>query len=99
MAPRVSVKSSDDKTRRQQTPVLREPQSDTEKAVSELRKKVEKESDYVGDDFVGQARAMHQGDIPARSIYGEARLDQAKALVDEGVPVLPLPFRPKRKLS
>ena len=80
-------------------PVLSTPQSDVERAVQELRQKVEANSDYVGKDFVKEARAMHDGEKPERAIYGEARLDQAKALAEEGVPVMPLPFRPKQKLT
>lgn len=75
---------------------LTTPQTDTEKALNALREKVEATSDYVGADFVKQARSMHAGETPERSIYGEARLDQARALIDEGVPLMPLPFRPKR---
>ncbi len=80
-------------------PVLSTPQSDVEKAVAELRQKVEANSDYVGKNFATQARAMHEGSLPERAIYGEARLDQAKALAEDGVPVMPLPFRPKQKLT
>lgn len=80
-------------------PVLSTPQSDVEKAVEELRQKVEATSDYVGKDFAAEARAMHEGEKPERAIYGEARLDQAKALAEAGVPVVPLPFRPKQKLT
>jgi hypothetical protein len=54
---------------------------------------MEAASDYVGGDFAVQARAMHDSDTP-RSIYGEATLAEARALVDDGIPVLPLPFRP-----
>ena len=70
-----------------------------ERAVEELRQKVEANSDYVGKDFAKEARAMHDGEKPERAIYGEARLDQAKALAEDGVPVMPLPFRPKKKLT
>jgi hypothetical protein len=42
---------------------------------------------------------MHLGEKPERSIYGEARLDQAKAWIEDGVPLMPLPFRPKQKLT
>jgi len=93
MAPRVSTAEGD------AMPALREPQSEQEKAVAELRRKVEETSDYVGSDFATQARAMHAGDAPERAIYGEAGFEQAKALVEDGVPVLPLPFAPKKKLS
>ncbi len=80
-------------------PALLEPQSDVEKAISALRKKVEATSDYVGKDFVREARAMHAGEKPERSIYGEARLDQARALAEEGIRMMPLPFRPKRSIQ
>ncbi len=101
MAPRVTLGRKDapqksDTPEKTSVPVLSEPQNDVEKAISALRKKVETSSEYVGADFVKQARAMHSGEVPERSIYGEARLDQAKALVEEGVRLMPLPFRPKR---
>lgn len=78
---------------------LSAPSSELEKAIKALRKQVEKNSDYVGKDFVSEARAMHLGEVPARSIHGEARLDEAKSLIEEGVPVLPLPFGPARKTN
>lgn len=64
-----------------------------------LRAQIEASSDYVGDRFVEEARAMYLGDIPDRPIYGEAKLTEAKALIDDGVPVLPLPFTPTRKTN
>jgi len=78
---------------------LSRPANEAEQAIAELRRKVEDNSDYVGRDFVTQARAMHEGDAPGRAIYGEAKLDEAKALIEEGIPVLPLPFRPNRKTN
>jgi len=77
-------------------PMLSRPQTDVEKAIASLREKVEAHSDYVGADFAKQARDMHEGRAPERSIYGEARPDQARALIEDGVPLMPLPFRPKR---
>ncbi|MBW6419372.1 DUF1178 family protein [Celeribacter sp. PS-C1] len=72
---------------------------EVEKAVAKLRAEVEANSDYVGVEFAKEARKIHEGEAPARAIYGEAKLDDAKALLEEGVPVLPLPFTPKRKLN
>ena len=57
-----------------------------------LRRHVEQNADYVGTGFAAEARAIHDGDAPDRPIWGEARLEEAKALVDDGVPVAPLPF-------
>ena len=64
-----------------------------------LRAEVEAKSHYVGTDFATQARAMYLGDIPDRPIHGEARPEEAKALIDDGVPILPLPFVPSRKTN
>ncbi|RED15916.1 DUF1178 family protein [Parasphingopyxis lamellibrachiae] len=63
----------------------------------EQAKALEK-SDYVGKDFASEARAMHDGEIDDRPIHGQTSLDEAKALVEDGVPVapLPLPIRPPK---
>ncbi|AHD10592.1 DUF1178 family protein [Phaeobacter gallaeciensis] len=78
---------------------LSTPSGEIEAAVAELRRRVEKNSDYVGKDFASEARAMHLGDAPERAIHGEAKPEEAKALIEEGVPVLPLPFLPNRKTN
>lgn len=78
---------------------LSQPASPAEQAMAELRKKVEENADYVGTDFATQARAMHDGDTPVRSIYGEAKVADAKQLIEDGVPVMPLPFSPGRKTN
>lgn len=78
---------------------LSAPQDDRERALAALRAHVEANSDYVGLNFVAEARAMHEGEAPARSIHGEARLDEAKKLVEDGVPVAPLPFLPRSKTN
>ncbi len=70
-----------------------------ETALAELRKQVEANSDYVGTSFAKEARDMHDGIVPERPIYGEAKLDDAKKLVDDGIPVMPLPFVPRKKTN
>lgn len=75
---------------------LSAPQTGLEEAFAAMRQAVEANSDYVGVNFVAEARAMHEGAMPERAIHGEARLDEAKALLDDGIPVMPLPFLPKR---
>lgn len=49
-------------------------------------------SNWVGPAFADQARAMHYGEQPAAPIHGEVSSAEASALVDEGVPVMPLLF-------
>ncbi|MBQ4827389.1 DUF1178 family protein [Leisingera sp. HS039] len=79
--------------------MLSRPAGAVEKAIADLRKKVEENSDYVGGSFVQEARAMHLGEAPERAIHGEAKLEDARELIEEGVPVMPLPFRPGRKTN
>ena len=69
------------------------------RALAELRNRVESQSEYVGTRFAHEARAMHLGEAPERSIYGEATATEAKSLVEDGVPVMPLPFMPTRKTN
>ena len=78
---------------------LSTPANPQEEALAAMRAEVEANSDYVGKSFVAEARRMHEGTAPPRAIYGEARLDEAKKLVEDGVPVMPLPFMPPRKLN
>ena len=78
---------------------LSRPASLAEQALAELRKKIEANADYVGRDFAAEARAIHAGDAPERAIYGEAKAEEAKSLIEDGAPVAPLPFIPERKTN
>lgn len=59
--------------------------------LAELQAKLLANSEWVGADFPEKARAMHLGEIEPRPVHGEATLEQARSLAEEGVPVLPLP--------
>ena len=63
-----------------------------EKALAEIRKHIEQNSEYVGMNFAREARDIHDGLAPGRAIHGEARPEEARKLVEDGVPVAPLPF-------
>jgi hypothetical protein len=63
-------------------------------AMQALRAEIEANSDNVGKSFPEEARKIHYGETEERAIHGEATLDEAKELVDEGIDVMPLPFRP-----
>ena len=93
MTPKLSTKKTKIKTS------LTTPFNDKEKALAKLKAEVEKNSDYVGMNFANEARAMHDGEQPTRSIYGEARPEEAKALIEEGIQVAPLPFMQKRQTN
>ena len=75
---------------------LSAPASPAEQAVKELRKKIEDNADNVGSNFAAEARAMHHGDVPERPIYGEVKIEEAKSLIDDGIPVAPLPWGNKK---
>jgi hypothetical protein len=78
---------------------LSQPQSPVEEAFAEMRRQVEANSEYVGLNFAAEARRIHDGATPARSIYGEAKPEEARQLIEDGVPVAPLPFMPARKIN
>lgn len=80
-------------------PKLKEPASDLEAAMAEMRRQIEENSDYVGMNFAAEARRMHDGEIDERAIYGEAKAEDARALLEDGIPVAPLPFLPKRQAN
>lgn len=78
---------------------LSAPASPAEQALAEIKRKIEQNSEYVGGTFAREARAIHDGEAPERSIYGEARPEEAKRLIEDGIPVAPLPFKPNRKTN
>ena len=59
--------------------------------IARLRREIEANTDNVGAKFPEVARAIHQGDEPERAIRGQASLAEAKALLEEGVGVMPVP--------
>ncbi|MDT0682789.1 DUF1178 family protein [Roseicyclus sp. F158] len=71
---------------------LSQPASPAEQALRELRRKIEAGTEDVGRNFAREARAIHEGEKPNRAIRGEARPDEAKELLRDGIEVVPLPF-------
>ncbi|RVA11547.1 DUF1178 family protein, partial [Mesorhizobium sp. M7A.F.Ca.US.002.01.1.1] len=59
-----------------------------------MAEKVRENADYVGDKFAEEARKIHFGESDPRGIYGEATLDEAKSLVEDGVEFMPIPVFP-----
>jgi hypothetical protein len=76
MAPRVPRKGSNN-------PLAR---------LAALQSEMLKDSRWVGDGFAETARAMHCGEIEPEQVHGNATLEQAKSLADDGIPVAPLPL-------
>jgi hypothetical protein len=76
MAPRVPRKGSD-------SPLAR---------LAAVQAEILKNSRWVGDQFVDTARAMHSGEIESEQVHGNATIEQAKSLAEDGVRVAPLPL-------
>jgi hypothetical protein len=76
MAPRVPAKSADSALAR----------------LAAAQAKALENSEWVGDRFAEEARAIHVGDSEPRPVHGHATPAEAKSLVDEGIPVAPLPL-------
>jgi hypothetical protein len=60
--------------------------------IADAQAKMLEKSQWVGAAFADQARAMHLGDEPQAQIHGQATPEQAQELIEEGVPVAPLPL-------
>ncbi len=53
---------------------------------------VRENTEYVGEQFADEARAMHYGDKPHKGIRGRADRETAEALREEGIEFSSLPF-------
>lgn len=64
-------------------------------AMRRLRAHVEASFENVGKRFAEEARKIHYAEAEARDIFGQATMDEARELLEEGIEVLPLPDLPK----
>jgi hypothetical protein len=80
-------------------PDLAAPASELEEKIAALKRQIEENSEYVGMNFATEARRIHAGEAPERAIHGEAKPDEARQMIEEGLPVAPLPFLPARKMN
>ena len=100
MAPGLGSSSNGDEAQPDEgKPSLSVSSTPAERALKELRKWVERNSEYVGPSFAKEARDMHEGVSQKRSVFGEAKFDEAVDLLDDGIPVLPLPWPSTRKTN
>src|SRR5205085_6664747 len=64
--------------------VARKGASDPMARLAAMQAEVLKNSRWVGDEFADTARAMHSGEIEPAQVHGNATLEQAKSLAEEG---------------
>jgi hypothetical protein len=91
--------ASSDVAKAPMAPML--PRSGPLELLAELQAELLRDSRWVGDRFAETARSMHLGEIETEQVHGEASVEQARSLVDEGVPIapLPLPVVPPKQLN
>ena len=94
LAPAPSTPPAEAPPATESTPLLMAQERELRAKLKELRDHIVKNADNVGERFPNEARKMHYGEIEHRPIYGEASPEEARALVDEGVEVSPLPVLP-----
>lgn len=77
--------------------LLDEQQQQLRGMIRELHEKIVANTDDVGENFPEEARKMHDGETPARSIRGKASFEEARELLEDGIPVLPIPDLPEER--
>lgn len=95
MAPAVGAKgNASSATARPESPLGGSPEEVKKMlaAAAALQKTLLAGSESVGARFASEARAIHLGEAESRPIHGEATRAEAESLIDEGVPIAPLPF-------
>ena len=75
-------------------PTTTEPERRIREMLRTLREQVVASAEHVGTRFPEEARKIHYGETEERAIYGQASPDEARALIDEGIDVAPLPPMP-----
>ena len=89
MTPNLSSKSNTKKISKNKKTLIND--------IKKFKKIIEKNYDYVGDNFVEEAKKMKYGEVKERPIYGEANLEQTKELIEEEINVVPLPWTSSKK--
>ena len=88
VAPNVGKKSNSKKTTNKKTIASN---------INKIKKIVEDNFEYVGDQFTEEAKKIKYGETEDRPIYGEATIEQTKELIDEDISITPLPFQSSKK--
>ena len=62
------------------------------KDLVKLRKFIEKNFDYVGDNFPREVRKIYYDENKKKNIYGTATLDETNELKEEGINLTTIPW-------
>ncbi|MDE2362540.1 MAG: DUF1178 family protein [Hyphomicrobiales bacterium] len=102
MAPNVARKDRDAPEAKSPAPaqevaLLDEKMQALRVMMREMRAKIMEETTDVGAAFPDEARKIHEGEAEARPIRGEASWDEARALLEDGIEVMPIPPAPEER--
>lgn len=100
-APRLNLSTSRDATPTAPAVAAEPAETSLTAAWLELSRRIVAGTQDVGDSFAEEARKMHYGETQERAIRGSTTMDEARALVEEGIDVLPvlLPQSVKKALQ
>lgn len=104
MAPSVARRDRDGAPAPAARPAAPEPvaliddrQRELRGAIRALRAEIEAKTEDLGARFPEEARRIHEGEAPPRSIRGAASLEDARALIEDGIEILPIPVLPDER--
>ena len=89
MSPKVQISSTEKSVGNN---LLTKSHSEAEKIFKQFKEKIEKNTENVGRDFAKIARQIHEGNSPERSIIGEATAQETIDLIEDEIPITPLPW-------
>ncbi|MGO7049369.1 DUF1178 family protein [Rhizobium johnstonii] len=92
MAPSVSTARGKDKM---QTLAMDAMRREALQKLKEAVAAVKANSEDVGTQFPEEARKIHYGEADARGIIGQATVDEAQALLEEGIEIAAIPVLPE----
>jgi hypothetical protein len=95
MAPAVARKTRGET--KQTVALVNDTDGELRRLARELHEKIVAATVDVGEEFPAEARRIHDGEAPDRAIRGQASAEEARALMDEGVSILPLPILPDKR--
>ena len=83
-----------DKNNTPKIPIVKDNINNLTTVLRAIKKEIEKNSKYVGNNFVKEARKMKEGKIEQKSIYGHGTKLEVEELKDEGIDVINIPWVP-----
>lgn len=91
-APRLNLATSRQEKPSTEVEVIRQPAANDGLTAAwlEMGRRIVANTQDVGEHFAEEARKMHYGETEERAIRGQTTVDEARALVEEGIDVLPV---------